>query len=531
MNQKITVRHMGLIISLGLLLVILFSALHIIPAHAADDKWYYRYYANKTLSGDPVKTGHESNIDHNWGDGSPGDEVPNNNFSAKWTRRVHFDAGVYRFVATMDDGMRVWVNDNEIITSWNDSQVHTVVTDIYIPAGDHDLKVEYYEATGGAIAQFSWGLAGSANTTGWLGQYFNDVEMVGQPNVVRNDAAINFDWGTDRPVEGINKDNFAVRWTRTLNLNPGVYRFTTTTDDGVRLWINNQLVIDKWQPQTVTTYSADVEVAGNVAVKMEYYDDKDNAVARLNYTKISDVSSGGLLPPASDLSGWDGTYYNNTNLDDASVMVRLDPEINFVWGSSSPQPNVVAADRFSVRWTNTHDFPAGRYRFTIFVDGGVRLWVNNQLIIDEWKDPYKTVEYANVIDLPGGSVPLRMEFFDDVGLAEARLVVAPEGGGATAVSVSSTQSTTPSSTPTIDLAPMTAQVVNARVLNVRSGPSMDDEAFTHVSRGQVVDLTGCRSGGWIEIRLPDGSTGWVGGSYLSGNFAYTDLESCVGGVD
>lgn len=527
MMQKITIRRLGLVVSMALLLVFLFSALHITPTNAADDKWYVRYYANKTLSGDPVQTGYESNIDHVWDDGSPGDAVPNDNFSAKWTRNVHFDAGVYRFVATMDDGMRVWVNDNEIITSWNDSQVHTVVTDIYIPAGDHDLKVEYYEATGGAVAQFSWGLAGSVNTSGWLGQYFNNQDLVGQPSVVRSDAAINFDWGTGRPADGINVDNFSVRWTRTLNLNPGIYRFTTTTDDGVRLWVNNQLIIDKWQQQTVTSYSADVELAGSVAVKMEYFDERDDTVAKLDYAKISETSSGALLPPVSELSSWQGTYYNNTNLDDASVMVRLDPEINFIWGSSSPQPNVVAADRFSVRWTNSHDFPAGRYRFSAFVDGGVRLWVNNQLIIDEWKDPYKTVEYANVIDLPGGSVPLRMEFFDDVGLAEARLVVAPEGAPEGGMGTAVTLPTASSSTSVTDLAPMTAQVVNASVLNVRSGPSMDADAFTHVSRGQVVDLTGCRSGGWIEIQLPDGTTGWVGGSYLSGNFAYNDLQTCT----
>ena len=525
MMQKTNVRWMGLFISLGLLFVFLFSALHITPTRAADDKWYVRYYANKTLSGDPVQTGHESNIDHIWEDGSPGDNVPNNNFSAKWTRRVYFPAGTYRFVATMDDGMRVWVNDNEIISSWNDSQVHTIVTDIYIPEGEHDLRVEYYEATGGAIAQFAWGLATSTSASGWLGQYFNNIDLVGQPTVVRSDAAINFDWGTGRPIDGINVDNFSVRWTRTLDLEPGVYRFTTTTDDGVRLWVNGQLVIDKWQNQTVASYAADVEIVGSVPVKMEYFEGRDFAVAKLDYAKISDALSGAVLPPASELSGWEGTYYNNTNLEDVSVMVRHDPEIDFIWGSSSPQPNVVNADRFSVRWNNSHDFPAGRYRFTTYVDGGVRLWVNNQLIIDEWKDPYKTVEYANVVDLPGGMVSLRMEFFDDIGLAEARLVVAADGVETAVTSPSSSPAT-----PT-DLAPMTAQVVNARVLNVRSGPSMADEPFSHVSAGQVVELTGCRSGGWIEIYLPDGSTGWVGGSYLSGNFAYTDLQNCTSGVE
>ncbi|MCZ7672009.1 MAG: PA14 domain-containing protein [Chloroflexi bacterium] len=329
--------------------------------------------------------------------------------------------------------------------------------------------------------------------------------------------------GLGAPANNISSDNFSVRWTQTLALEPGVYRFTTTTDDGVRLWVNNQLVIDKWQNQPATSYSVDVSLTGSVPVKMEYFENTNLATARLDIAKIAGAAPGGTTPPAPTLPGWTGTYYNNTSLYGPAAMVRQDPEINFIWGSSSPQPNVVNADRFSVRWTNSHDFPAGRYRFTTYVDGGVRLWVNEQLLIDEWQDPYKTVSHANVIDLPGGAVPLRMEFFDDIGQAEARLVVTAENGGTTAVSSPPPSSSTPT------LAPMTAQVVNARALNVRSGPGMDFEPFTYLSRGQIVALTGCRNTGWIEIRLPDGSTGWVGGSYLAGNFSYNALQTCLQG--
>jgi hypothetical protein len=520
MKQKITPSRLWLTLSAVLLAVFTLSAIQARPTHAADDKWYVRYYANRTLSGDPVQTGHESTINHIWNNGSPGAAVPVDNFSARWTRRVYFSTGVYRFTATMDDGMRVWVNDNEIISSWNDSQAHTVVTDVYIPAGEHDLKVEYYEATGGAVAQFSWGPVSSVGAANWLGEYFNNKNLFGQPTLVRNDGTINFDWGTGKPADSINGDNFSVRWTQTLNLEPGLYRFTTTTDDGVRLWVNGQLVIDKWQNQTVTSNSVDVQVAGSVPVKMEYFEAGNIAIAKLSYAKIAGSLPGGGASPAPVLPGWTGVYYNNTNLEGASAMVRQDPEIDFIWGSSSPQPNVVNADRFSVDWTNSHSFPAGRYRFTAYVDGGVRLWVNNQLIIDEWQDPYRTVSYANVIDLPGGSVPLRMTFFDDIGQAEARLVVTAENGTVTAVSPPPSSATTPT------LAPMTAAVINARVLNVRSGPGMEYEPFTHVSSGQVVTLTGCRSSGWIEIYLPDGATGWVGGTYLAGNFNYNDLQTC-----
>jgi len=503
------------------LAVVLFT--RSVAVQAADGRWRARYWNNRDLSGDPAVDRTESEINHIWNDGSPSDLIQPDNFSARWTRNVYFaTSGVYRFTATMDDGMRAWVDNAQIINTWYDSQVHTVTADVYLTAGDHNVKVEYYEATGGAVAQFSWSLASSGSTVNWRGEYFNNKSLVGSPALVRDDTAVNFNWGTGKPADNINGDEFSVRWTRTLPLEAGVYRFTTTTDDGVRLWVNNQLVIDRWQDQTVTSISADVTLpGGNIPVKMEYYENRDLAVAQLSWLKIAGTT-GTVAPPTavSAVPPWSGSYYNNTNLDGNPALVRQDPEINFIWGSSSPLPNVVNNDRFSVRWTTTASLPAGSYRFTTFVEGGVRLWVNEQLIIDEWHDYYQVKEWANVANLPGGPAALRMEFFEDVGLAEARLVIQAQTGGAI--------SQTPAPTPASPGGALTATVVNARTLNVRSGPGMEFDAFTHVSGGQTVTLTGYRSSGWVQIRLPDGRSGWVGGAYLSG-YNYNALTQWTGG--
>ncbi|MCA9872906.1 MAG: SH3 domain-containing protein [Anaerolineales bacterium] len=499
-----------------LALALIFSA-RSVAVRAADDRWRARYWNNRDFSGNPALERNETTLDHDWGRGSPGDEVQDDNFTARWTRNIYFaTSGVYRFSASMDDGMRVWVDDSRIIDSWYDSQVHTVVADVYLSAGDHHVKVDYYEATGSAIAQLSWALASGANTVNWRGEYYNNRTLTGQPTLVRDDGSINFNWGLGRPADGINADEFSVRWTRTVPLDAGVYRFATTTDDGVRLWVNNQLVIDQWHDQAATSYSADVSVpGGNVPVKMEYYDNRDYAAAQLNWERIAAPVLTSTPPPTavSALPPWTGTYYNNTNLDESPVLVRQDPEIAFIWGSSSPLPNVVSPDHFSVRWTTTANLPAGQYRFDTFVDGGVRLWVNEQLIIDEWHDYYEVRNWANVVNLPGGPVPLRMEFFDDVGLAEARLVIQPQGG------TIPLNPTPPGSAG----GPLTATVINAQVLNVRSGPGMEFDPFSHVAGGEIVNLTGYRSNGWVQIRLLDGRTGWVGGAYLTG-YNYDELS-------
>jgi len=80
--------------------------------------------------------------------------------------------------------------------------------------------------------------------------------LAGRPEVTRDDAAIDFDWGPDSPAPRISKDLFSVRWTRSLWLDTGTWRFTVRTDDGVRLWVDSVLLIDQWHNQPQATYTA-----------------------------------------------------------------------------------------------------------------------------------------------------------------------------------------------------------------------------------------------------------------------------------
>ena len=81
--------------------------------------WKAEYFDNRQLRGSPILVRNESNIDHDWGRGSPGG-IPSDNFSARWTRQLEFESGVYRFQARVDDGVRVWVGDTLVIDAWRD---------------------------------------------------------------------------------------------------------------------------------------------------------------------------------------------------------------------------------------------------------------------------------------------------------------------------------------------------------------------------------------------------------------------------
>lgn len=285
-NSRVVTSFLVLVMALILLAVMGGSAA------AADDVWKAEFWNNKDLSGNPVYVRQDKTIDFDWGHGSPAGPVNSDNFSARWTRNVYFPAGNYRFNATMDDAMRVWIDGNLIIDSWADSQEHTMSRDLPMSQGDHSIRVDYYEAGGVAIAKFNWqqiggSSGGSGGGTGgggayypnWKGEYFNNTSLAGAPVLVRDDRYLQFNWGFGSPQPGVvNEDFFSVRWTRTLTANPGQYRLWVTSDDGSRVYINNQLLIDNWGVQAPTTKAADYyHPGGSVQIRVEYFENQEGA--------------------------------------------------------------------------------------------------------------------------------------------------------------------------------------------------------------------------------------------------------------
>jgi len=75
-------------------------------------------------------------------------------FRVHWTRDEYFDAGIYRFHATIDDGVIVWVDNKIILESWYNRPVH--YQDVELEAGYHAIRVQYYEYTGDARVSLNW---------------------------------------------------------------------------------------------------------------------------------------------------------------------------------------------------------------------------------------------------------------------------------------------------------------------------------------------------------------------------------------
>jgi hypothetical protein len=257
--------------------------------------WQAWYWNNMGLVGSPVLQREEPSLSHDWGVRSPHPIVYPDQFSARWVRHIQVPPGAYRFSATSDDGIRVWVDGQLIIDEWRDQAQRTFHADKHLAAGSHLVVVEYYENSGVALARVSWAPVAPA-VSNWRGEYFTNTTLSGSPALVRDDAAISFNWGSGSPGGSIGADRFSVRWTGYLNLAAGTYRFTMTVDDGARLWVNNGLILDAWRDQAVTSHVAEVFLPGGAtAVRMEYYENTGAAVAQLRWSPVETGPAAGTV--------------------------------------------------------------------------------------------------------------------------------------------------------------------------------------------------------------------------------------------
>jgi hypothetical protein len=388
--------------------------------------WRGEYYAGTDLIGAPalVREDRDPNgtpgIDFDWGAGAPAEGLPADGFSARWTKRETFEAGAYRFQATADDGIRLFVDGELVIDAWRKDGPREVRADRSLTAGQHSLRVEYFEGVGSAVVKVHWEPVAKAqvNTGAWQVEYFDNPDLSGPAGLVRKHTGtdgtlgLNLDWGARPPARGFPADGFSVRWTRSLPFEQGLYRFRASVDDGMRVWIDAVLVIDEWrngvQRETVAEH---VLEAGEHNLRVEYYDHSGLAAARLHWVKIT--------PAALDDPAWKGQYWDNPDLAGDPALERDDPVLAFEWGRGTPG-QAIPQDSFSARWSRTVNLEEGVYRFYMLVDDGIRLRLNDRTIVDEWSNR-ELAWLQEDLTLYQGRYTVQVDYLDRVGDARVRV--------------------------------------------------------------------------------------------------------------
>ena len=217
---------------------------------------------------------------------------------------------------------------------------------------------------------FNTGLPGSL-----LGEYFKGRDF-STLLYQRIDGPVNFNWGTGTPDASVPKDNFSARWTGTLT--PDVtqtYTLYTLSDDGIRLWIDNQLIINNWTLHGVTENSGTVSLNSGQAhdIKLEYFEATGNATARLLWSASdrakTPIPAAFLRPsyyPDSDGDGladcvdtFPNDYYN-----------QLTPLITILEGNNQiASPGALNINPFEVAiWNNSSDEPYKNAPVSFYID-------------------------------------------------------------------------------------------------------------------------------------------------------------------
>jgi hypothetical protein len=247
--------------------------------------WRGEYYGSESLRGAPLVVRTDAVLDMDWQLGAPAPGVPTDSFSVRWRGRWPFEEGNYRFYAYSDDGVRVWVNGVQVIEHWQDQSATLVHSDLRLQAGEHDVQVEYYDALGNARVHVWWERVDLYPN--WKATYFANSNLSGNPVLVRNDITIAFDWGTGSPASPVPGDDFSVRWSQVLDLDKGSYLFWAVADDGVRFYLDGNLLLDEWHDGPATRHERTALLdKGAHALIIEYYERRDRASIQVGWDLV-----------------------------------------------------------------------------------------------------------------------------------------------------------------------------------------------------------------------------------------------------
>ncbi len=242
--------------------------------------WRGDYWNNPNQSGPALFTRNDLVIFFDWGEGAADNRLGVDHFSARWTRTLNFDAGIYRFNIEVDDGFRLYIDNALVLDEWEEGAARIYTVDVPLSTGFHTIQVDYFERTGVALMRFWW--ERNESFSGWKGEYFGNRELQGNPVLVRDEPQIDFNWGEGRPAANLPADHFSARWQRRVSFEPGTYRFFLRMDDGARVYLDSQLILDEWRDGADRTVNVDVTLPGGErALQVEFFE--SSGVARVGF--------------------------------------------------------------------------------------------------------------------------------------------------------------------------------------------------------------------------------------------------------
>lgn len=210
--------------------------------------------------------------------------------SSRWVRKIQF-APRDGFAARMVGGIFQGSNDPSFasgvvnLATVNSAPANGVFTTLDVNAAGASFRYVRFlspNAGWGNVAEIKF-YAGD----GLAATYHNNIDYTGS-TVSRVDKTIDFAWAVGTPDAAIGADTFSARWTGKIQaIESGTYTFRTTSDDGIRLWVNNQLLVDQFINQSATSHTGTINLtAGQIYdIRIDYFENAGDAVARLEWQR------------------------------------------------------------------------------------------------------------------------------------------------------------------------------------------------------------------------------------------------------
>jgi GH43 family beta-xylosidase len=316
-------------------------------------------------------------VNRNWAAGSPGAGVDAESFSVRWTGQVQAEfSETYTFRVLSDERARVWVDGQLVIDDWSPHLRRFSSGSISLVAGQkYDIRVDYVELSGPAQIELLWFSQNQPLEIIPLGNLYQSpsglrgayTDTTGG-NLARVDNAVDFNWGIAAPAAGIDQDDFTAKWSGQLQADYSEeYTFSTISDERVRLWIGNELLIDNWANHTSVEDQATklLEAGKWYDVRLEYYDEAGAAEIHWRWSSARQTGAGVFEVVPQDhlramkptpvvfknplgvgadpyVTQWQGMYYMTMTTDARSVSISRAASLQDIHPNSPGSDTVLA---------------------------------------------------------------------------------------------------------------------------------------------------------------------------------------------
>jgi chitodextrinase len=194
-------------------------------------------------------------------------------------------------VASVSGTVLVWTD-----TSVSPSTTYIYSVKAYDAAGNYSAASNSVQVTTPAGPPPPSGTCPAPATNAFTGCYYNNTTLSGDPVFIRTDGQLNFDWGNHSPDPSLQPLNFSARWQGNFTFSQGNYVFSVITSDGMRLYVDGNLILNAWRDQSPNSYTVTQTISqGSHLITVEYYERQGGATAQVSWQNTSGNTQGPVI--------------------------------------------------------------------------------------------------------------------------------------------------------------------------------------------------------------------------------------------